>query len=275
MFDHFLISFGKEALMLAASIIVCVALAAAAVFLCRMRKSSMQAHRRFDDAALAHLDSADSLQPCRVRPDFQDLRPGRAVGLLRFLADLRRGSRFRWVNRTDTTMLLGCMKMHTILFIPDFCYNLPMLSIDIIFAGRRRVFVIEIIDTAGIADEYLQRQYQAMLRLKPPADRMPEMPVTYWYKDILAVCSIHARLGEEDDDLVYAAYRAYLEAYAAMVRDAQPAPESIAAVVSDKQHGYVQNLLDHGGPAVDVLAKLLGRNRARQYVWTTMFGYDE
>lgn len=261
--------------MVAAIMIAGAAVAAVALFLFRMRQSCMQAHRRFVDATLAHLDSAYSLQPCRVRPDFQDLRPGRAVGLLRFLADLRRGSRFRWVNRTDTTMLLGCMKMHTILFIPDFGYNLPMLSIDIIFAGRRRVFVVEIIDSAGIADEYLQGHYGAMLKLKPSADRMPEMPVTYWYKDILPECSIHARLGQEDDDLMYAAYCAYLEAYAAMVRDAQPAPESIAAVVRDKQHWYVQSLLDHGGPAVDVLAKLLGRDRARAYIWSTMFGYDE
>jgi len=261
--------------MIAAAIIICACSAAALAVLFRIRRDCMLAHRRFVEATLPRLASAWSLQPCSVRPSFQDLMPGRALSLLRFMADLRRGSRLRWVNRTDTTMFFGCMKMHTILFIPEDGYNLPMLSIDIIFAGRRRVFVIEIIDTAGMADEYLQGQYDALLKLKPPADLMAEMPVTYWYKDLLPACSIHARLDAGSDDLMYATYCAYLDAYAAMVRDAQPAAENTAAVVRDRQRWYVRSLIDHGGPAVDVLAKLLGRDRARAYIFSTMFGYDE
>lgn len=260
--------------MIAVALVVSACVAVGVTFVYRLRRSNMAAHRRIVEATLPHLDSTYVLEPCTVRPDFQDLRPGRAAGLLRFLADLRRGSRFRWVNRTDTTMLLGCMKMHTLLFIPDYGYNLPMLSIDIIFAGRRRVFIIEIIDTAGIADEYLQGHYAAMLALKPPADKLPEMPVTYWYKGLLPACSIHARLDASADDLMCETYSAYLEAYAAMVKGARPAAEATAALVRDKQRGYVQSLLDHGGPAVDVLAKLLGRERGRQYVLSTMFGYD-
>lgn len=258
-----------------AALLVIIALFAAAIVYCfRMRRASTRCHRRFVEATLPRLDTAYSLEPCAVRPDFQDLRPGRALGLLRFLADLRRGSRLRWVNRTDTTMLFGCMKMHTILFIPECGYNLPMLSIDIIFAGSRRVFVVEVIDTAGIPDEHLQWHYQAMLRLKPPPDVMPEYPVAYWYRDLLAACSIHARLDARSDELMLVAYCAYLDAYARMVRDAQPAPQDIAEIMRSRQHWYVQSLIDHGGPAVDVLARLLGRDRAREYIWSTMFGYD-
>lgn len=261
--------------MISAFFIISGFFVAAGVFCYRMRRMSMRAHRRFVEATLPRLDSAYSLQPCTVRPDFQDLRPGRALGLLRFLADLRRGSRLRWVNRTDTTMLFGCMKMHTILFIPECGYNLPMLSIDIIFAGLRRVFVVEIIDAAGIPDELLNRHYLAMLRLKPPPDVMPEYPVTYWYRDLLAACSIHARLDAGSDDLMLVAYCAYLDAYARMVRDAQPAPDDTAEIMRNRQRWYVQSLIDHGGPAVDVLAKLLGRALARDYIWSTMFGYDD
>jgi hypothetical protein len=209
-----------------------------------------------------------------VRPEFQNLRPGRALGLLRFRADLRRGGPFRWVNHTDTTMLFGCMKMHTFLFIPEADYNLPMMSIDVIFTYSRRVFVIEIIDPAQIENEYLQKHYQSMLKLKPPSDVMPEKEVTYWYKDILAECSIHTTLDVKDDELMFTTYCAYLDAYAAMVRGAQPAPES-ADMVRDRQHWYVQSLIDSGGPAVDMLAKLLGQTRALAYIWSTMFGYDE
>jgi len=254
--------------------IVSIAAAAAlAIVLFRMRRAAVCAHNRFAARALAHLESAWSLQSCSVRPAFQDLLPGRALGLLRFRADLCRGGPFRWVNLTDTTMF-GCMKMHTLLFIPSPEYNLPMMSIDVIFAGRRRVFVIEVIDPARIEDAYLEQHYRAMLSLKPAAGVMPEAPVTYWYKDILAECSIHARLDAGCDDLMLQTYGAYLDAYAAMAREARPCPEH-AAAVRERQRWYVRSLIDNGGPAVDMLAKLMGRARADAYIWSTMFGYDE
>jgi hypothetical protein len=237
-----------------------------------MRSQAVAAHRRFKEKALAHMQTWN-LQHCSVRPEFQDLRPGKTLGLLRFRADLRTGGPFRWVNLTDTTMF-GCMKMHTFLFIPDPGFNLPMMSIDIIFAGKRRVFVIEIIDPARIEDDYLKQHYQAMLALKPSPDIVPEKEVTYWYRDILAECSIHTTLGAKDDDLIFATYCAYLDAYASMARGAQPAPER-AGTVREKQHWYVQSLIDNGGPAVDMLAKIMGRKRALAYIWSTMFGYDE
>jgi hypothetical protein len=256
-----------------AGIILCSLIAAIAIVLYRLRQGAVTAHRRFAEKARAHMDSAWNLEPFNVRPEFQDLRPGRSLGLLRFLADLRRGDRFRWINCTDTTMF-GCMKMHTFLFIPAHTYNLPMMSIDIIFAGKRRVFVIEIIDPAQIEDDHVQQHCQSMLGLKPSADVISEKEVTYWYKDILAECSIHTTLDATDDDLIFKTYCAYLDAYAAMAKGASPAPGH-AETIREKQHWYVQSLIDRGGPAVDMLAKLMGQERALAYIWSTMFGYDE
>jgi len=48
------------------------------------------------------------------------------------------------------------MKMYTLLILPNYNYNLPMLSVDIIFMGGKRVFVIELIDPAGIRDDNLE-----------------------------------------------------------------------------------------------------------------------
>lgn len=254
-------------------IILCSLIAAVVIVMYRMRRRAVAAHRRFADRAREHMDNAWNLEPCGVRPEFQDMRPGRSLGLLRFLADLRRGDRFRWINCTDTTMF-GCMKMHTFLFIPDHGYNLPMMSIDIIFAGKRRVFVIEIIDPAQIEDDHVKQHCRSILKLKPSADVISEKEVTYWYKDILAECSIHTTLDAKDDALIFSTYCAYIDAYAAMVKDARPAPEH-AQKIREKQHWYVQSLIDSGGPAVDMLAKLMGRERALAYIWSTMFGYDE
>lgn len=256
-----------------AGIIVFSFIIAVAIVFFSMRTKAMRAHRRFQDKALAHLETWN-LEPCSVRPEFQDLRPVKALGLLRFRVDIGRGGAFRWVHCCDTSMLFGCMKMHTLLFIPDPGYNLPMMSIDIIFAGKRRVFVIEIIDPAQIEDNYLKQHYQSMLKIKPPPDVMPEKEVAYWYKNILAECSIHTSLDAGDDELIFSTYCAYLDAYAVMTREARPAPGS-ASVVRGKQHWYVQSLIDHGGPAVDILLKLLGRSQGLAYIWSTMFGYDE
>lgn len=257
-----------------ATIILCSFITALLFVYCRMRQKASRTHSRFKQHALKHLDTVWNLEPCMVRPEFKDLRPVKSLGLLRFKADVRRGGPFRWVHCCDTSMLLGCMKMHTLLFIPEHGYNLPMMSIDIIFVCSRRVFVIEIIDPAQIEDAYLKRNYQSMLCLKPSADEMHEEPVSYWYKDILAECSIHTKQKVKNDDSIFATYCAYLDAYAAMVKGAGPAPEH-AAQVRDKQHWYVQSLIDSGGPAVNMLAKLMGSERALAYVWSTMFGYDE
>jgi hypothetical protein len=256
-----------------AGIILCSLIVAVVIVMYRMRRKAVTAHRRFADRAHEHMENAWKLEPCNVRPEFQDLRPGRALGLMRFRADVRRGNPFRWVHHCDTTMF-GCIKMHTFLFIPEHGYNLPMMSIDIIFAGKRRVFVIEIIDPAQIEDYHVQQHCQSMLTLKPSADVMSEKEVTYWYKDILAECSIHTTLDATDDDLIFETYCAYLDAYAAMAKSARPAPEH-AEKIGEKQHWYVQSLIDSGGPAVDVLAKLMGQERSLAYIWSTMFGYDE
>ncbi len=251
------------------SLLVATALAAAWV-IC-MRTGNVRAHRRYADYARSFLAEKFSLTSCSIKPEFRDLRPLKAFGMFRCVSEGKKNERFRWVVISDSTIAFF-MKMHTFFLIPDYCCNLPMMSIDIIFMGRRRLFVIEVIDPAGIPDDHLKKHYAAFSRIKPEGTVLPEMPVNYWYRDILTDFSIHARTDSSADELLFETYCRYLEAYAAMAAGAEPVPAETALRIREKQMWYMETLLGQGGPAVNLLAKLMGEERQQEYVRTVMFG---
>jgi len=162
--------------------------------------------------------------------------------------------------------------MFTILFFPDYQYNVPIMSVDIIFMGGRRVFVIEIIDTAKIEDENIRAHYAQMRSLRPKVAPLRQKPVTRWYKDIVTDFSIHAQEDRSKDDVLFEIYQEYLAAYLDMVRAAQPLNEELRATVQNSVKEYVDNLIGQGGPAVDLLVKLMGVEKQKEYVYTVMFG---
>jgi hypothetical protein len=152
------------------------------------------------------------------------------------------------------------MKLHTFFFRPDPAYNLPMLSIDVIFIGAKRIFVIEIIDPAKISDKILPVHYERMRSLKPSPEKLWDMPVTRWYKDVVMDFSIHAKSDSSSDELLFETYKKYLDAYFAMVKDAEPISPEQNREVSRATEWYVDTLISKGGPAVDMLARLMGKH---------------
>jgi hypothetical protein len=48
--------------------------------------------------------------------------------------------------------------------------------------------------------------------------------------------------------------------------------EELSATVRKSVKAYVDNLIGQGGPAVDLLVKLLGVSKQKEYVYTVMFG---
>ena len=206
-----------------------------------------------------------------VRDEFQFLKPWKAFGMFVNIADLKTGGKFKRVNAFESTLGFF-MKMFTILFFPDYQYNVPIMSVDIIFMGGRRVFVIEVIDTAKIEDENIRAHYAQMRALRPKVAPLRQKPVTRWYKDIVTDFSIHAQEDRSKDEVLFEIYQAYLAAYLDMVRTAQPLNEELSATVQKSVKEYVDNLIGQGGPAVDVLVKLLGVEKQKEYVYTVMFG---
>lgn len=243
------------------------------LFLYRARRESEKAYSRIAAYGKDFLNKHYGLKTCRVKPEYQTLKPWKVFGLFKCVCNTAQGNKYRWVNMSDSTIALF-MKMHTLLFVPDCRYNLPMMSIDIIFMGKKRVFVIEIIDPAGIADENIKKHYDRMRGLKPQPVLLHDAPVTRWYKDIVTDFSIHSRLDRSADGLIFDTYKKYMDAYAAMVAEAQPVSAEISRTLKEKQEWYAETLISQGGPAVDLLAKMMGSEKQREYTWTVMFGFD-
>ena len=234
---------------------------------------SRRAHKRYDDYARKLLDQHFQLKPCSVKKEYRVLQPVKALGLFKVAGTVLKGDKFAWVNLSNSTMGLF-MKLHTFFFRPDPAYNLPMLSIDVIFMGAKRIFVIEIIDPAKISDETLSVHYECMRTLKPSSEKLKDMPVTRWYKDVVMDFSIHAKSDSKSDELLFETYKKYLDAYFAMVKDAKPVSAEQSREASQATEWYVDTLISKGGPAVDMLAFLMGKQKMREYSRTVMFGLN-
>ena len=125
----------------------------ALLYLFYVAVKSRRVHKQYDDYAREVLDHHFHLHPCPVKDEYRILKPLKALGLFKVAGTLLKGDRFAWVNLSNSTMGIF-MKLHTFFFRPDSAYNLPMLSIDVIFMGGKRIFVIEIIDPAVLGGGY-------------------------------------------------------------------------------------------------------------------------
>ena len=252
-------------------VLIIAAILVAIALMVRARREGARQYEKYARYTKKVLAQSFDLKPCYVRDEFQLLKPWKAFGMFVNIADLKTGDKFRRVNAFESTLGFF-MKMFTILFFPDYQYYVPIMSVDIIFMGGRRVFVIEIIDTAKIEDENIRAHYAQMRSLRPKVAPLRQKPVTRWYKDIITDFSIHAQEDRSKDDVLFEIYQAYLAAYIDMVRAAQPLNEELRAKAQKSVKEYVDNLIGQGGPAVDVLVKLLGVSKQKEYVYTVMFG---
>jgi hypothetical protein len=243
------------------------------IWFLRIACKSRQAHKRYDCYARKMLDQQFQLMPSPVKEEYRILKPFKALGFFKVAGTLLKGDKFAWVNLSNSTMGVF-MKLHTFFFRPDPAYNLPMLSIDVIFMGAKRIFVIEIIDPAKISDETLSVHYEHMRTLKPSSEKLGDMPVTRWYKDVVLDFSIHAKSDSSSDELLFETYKKYLDAYFAMVKDAELISAEQSREVSQATEWYVDTLISKGGPAVDMLGRLMGKEKMCEYSRTVMFGLD-
>ncbi len=254
-------------------LLILAVLAAAGIYVFCAARESRRVHGRYDHYARELLEKHFQLVPGKIKEEYRTLTPLKALGLFKVAGTMSKGDKFAWINLSNATMGVF-MKLHTFFFRPDPAYNLPMLSIDVIFMGRKRVFVIEIIDPAQISDETLEVHYNRMRLLKPSSEKIADMPVTRWYKDVVTGFSIHAKADRLDDDLLFETYKKYLDAYIAMVNDAGSISPEQTQKVTEATEWYVNTLINKGGPAVDMLSRLIGKEKMREYSRTVMFGLN-
>jgi len=244
-----------------------------AVFVITARMDANAQYRRYEDYTMQTLSKVCSLQPFEVKPEFRTIHPAKMLKLFKIEVNSYTGDRLARVNSLDATMFVF-MKMFTLMIRPDYSYNLPMISVDFIFIGKKRVFVIEVIDPAKIDDENKRMHYDRMRVWQDTIQQYEQSSTPEWSKAFVTDFSIHIKSDESQDDELFEIYRTFLEAYLDMAKNAKPLTGESRDKLRVGMETYVDTLLDKGGPAVDVFEKFLGPEKQREYVRTVMFGLD-
>ncbi len=209
-----------------------------------------------------------------IKPEYRKLHPARFLKTMKFLVTSRQCNRLARINSLDATMFY-CIKMYTLMIRPDYAYNLPVLSIDFIFIGGTRVFVIEIIDPAKINDPNKEKHYAVMEQWMPQISKFKQSKVSNWFFDFITDFSIHISAGRSDDELLFEIYKTYLNAYLDMVEQAEKVSPEKSRQIEAGLELFVTTLLDKGGPAVNVFKTFTGPQKQRDYIRTVMFGLEK
>jgi len=240
----------------------------------KARNEGDRMYAKYDSYTKEVLAKNFQLKQYPIKHEFQKVHPLKALKLFKIVVNSQEGERLSRVNTLDATIGLF-MKMYTLLIRPDYSYNLPMLSVDFIFIGGKRVFVIEVIDPAHIKDENITTYYEKMRVWMPEVKKFEQMETNMeWCKDMLTDFCVHIKADRTKDDVLFEIYKTYLHAYMDMAKHAEPLSPEQSKNVQEGIEGYVSSLLAKGGPAVNVFKTLLGPEKQEEYVRTVMFGVD-
>lgn len=263
----------KYSLLILIGLIVLVVLVMSP-FIVKARMEGERLYAKYDSYTQEALSKNFELKPYPIKAEFQELHPWKSMKLLKFVVQSQQGKKLARINSINATMGI-VMKMYTLLLRPQYNYNLPMLSVDIIFIGGKRVFVIEIIDPAHIDDENKKTHYEKMRVWDSEVAKFEPMEVDMdWCKDIVTDFSIHINANRTNDDILFEMYKTFLDAYIDMTKNAEPLSPDLSQKVQDGMEGYVSSLLTKGGPAVNLFKRILGPEKQQEYVRTVMFGMD-
>jgi hypothetical protein len=245
----------------------------ASPFIIKARNEGERLFEKYESYTENVLADNFQLKQYPVKAEFQKLHPWKFLKMFKIIVNSRQGDRTARVNSLDATMFVF-MKMFTLLIRPDYNYNLPMLSVDFIFIGGKRVFIIELIDPAQIEDANKKIYYAKMRKWMPEVAKFEQSDISEWWKAYLTDFSIHIKSDRTKDDLLFDIYKAYLEAYVDMTKNAEKLSPDMSAKVKGGIEQYVSTLLAKGGPAVNVFEQMLGPEGQQEYVRTVMFGVD-
>lgn len=157
----------------------------------------------------------------------------------------------------------GLMKMDTLMIVPQ-DKDLPLYSYDRIFAMGNDTLIVELYDTmTGEVDmsklDIVKEQYSQL----PERD-----PGEHWYDEIKLSQSISKKGKKaqtaELDAMTLKHFEAYLSAPAGEVTD--------KAKKAERSAGYVNGLLEYGGPSTDVFKKEFGEEKTARLFREVLFG---
>jgi len=245
-----------------------------AIAIAMMRKRGEKLFEKYNSFTQSAINEHFQLRDHPVKAEYRVLHPAKAMKLIKIAVESKTSEELERVNTLDAT-IFGFMKMFTLLIRPSYSYNLPVFSVDIIFVGKKRVFIVELIDPAAIQDENKDFYYNEMRKHTKDLEKFEASGTnSEWAKAYLADFSIHIKADEGDDDVLFQIYQSYLANYLKMASAAPKLKDEEAALLKKGLENYVSDLIGKGGPAVDVFKKLLGPEKQTEYVRSILFGLE-
>jgi len=254
--------------------IALIAVLVAVPLLIKARSEGDRLFTQYESYTNTVLNQRFDLREFPVKPEYKKIHPAKFLKMMKYLVSSRQAERLARVNSLDVTMFYF-MKMYTLMIRPDYAYNLPVLSIDFIFIGGTRVYVIEIIDPAKIDDPNKGRCYAEMRRWSPRVAEFKQSKVSDWFFNFITDFSIHVTADRNDDDVLFEIYTTYLNSYLDMVERAEKVTPDQSRKLQNGLELFVTTLLDKGGPAVNVFKTFMGPEKQRDYIKTVMFGLEQ
>ena len=166
--------------------------------------------------------------------------------------------------------MLGLMKMETAVLSPV-GKDLPLFNLDWVKAMGKETQIVEIYDTQlqPLATSAIDAFEQIRGRDRDLEDYSSGK--AHWYDAILYPCSYH-KTGKGVSARLARAAGDYVQAYLKLTEDA---PDCDVAAKEEKARAFAETLFEQGGPAVDQVTRLFGRDCAKRLILRWMYGVGE
>lgn len=163
--------------------------------------------------------------------------------------------------------MLGLMKMETAV-LAVWEKDLPLLNLDWVKAMGKETQIVELYDVQ--LAPYPAERLEAFRRFLDRDGDLQDYvsPGQHWYDKILYPCSYH-KSGKGIAQRLNAAARDYVSEYLTQLSEAAACDRSAKR---EKVRGFAETLFAQGGPAVDQVVKLFGRETASRLVLGHMYG---
>lgn len=160
----------------------------------------------------------------------------------------------------------GLMKMETAVLATT-AKDVPMMNLDWVLAMGKETQMCELYD-----DQIAPHPAEATAKFQAIKDKDADLADRetdpHWYDDILLPQS-YDKTGKKISERLNKAAAAYLEEYIAQVR---AAPDCDPVAKKENVRHFAQTLFDQGGPAVDQVTKLFGKETAERLILGHMYG---
>lgn len=163
--------------------------------------------------------------------------------------------------------MLGLMRMETVVLSVTH-KDMPLINLDYVKAFGKETELVELYDTQlAFEPDDLQKAFQRIQdRDADIADYVSAG--THWYDDILYPCTYHKK-GKGVSGRLAQAARDCANTYISLLAST---PDCDPALKQARTRAFAEKLFASGGPAVDQVTRLFGRDTAQRLILRHMYG---